>query len=203
MALGILAVLAAAAVFWVARSLGRSTVEAFAPTPPEPTEVGLVKQGPVSYTVDATSEEAWTYFDFSRASVVRDPAPSDWDLAFQRFRVIANGGPGFDGEGGILDLGARAFDSVVEVPEAGYAGTEVRGDSVNPAIERWYEYGWSTHLLEPKRHVYAVRTADGRFAKLEILGYYCPGSRGGCLRFRYVYQGAGGTDVSTSIAAKP
>ncbi len=37
----------------------------------------------------------------------------------------------------------------------------------------------------------AVRTADGRFAKVQILGYYCSGPRAGCLTFRYVYQGDG------------
>ena len=36
-----------------------------------------------------------------------------------------------------------------------------------------------------------VRTADGRYAKLEILGYYCPGAHPGCLTFRYVFQGDG------------
>jgi len=40
-----------------------------------------------------------------------------------------------------------------------------------------------------------LRTADGRYAKIEILGYYCIGALPGCTTFRYVYQGGGGTDV--------
>jgi hypothetical protein len=39
--------------------------------------------------------------------------------------------------------------------------------------------------------VYAIRTADGRYAKLEIVSYYCPGAVSGCLTFRYAYQGSG------------
>jgi hypothetical protein len=39
--------------------------------------------------------------------------------------------------------------------------------------------------------VWAVRAAAGRYAKIEIVGYYCPGPRPGCLTFRYVYQGNG------------
>jgi len=54
--------------------------------------------------------------------------------------------------------------------------------------------------------VWAVRTADGRYAKLEMVGYYCPGARPGCPTFRYVYQGDGSTAVdvpSTRTAQSP
>jgi hypothetical protein len=44
--------------------------------------------------------------------------------------------------------------------------------------------------------VWAVRTADGRYAKLEMVGYYCPGPQPGCPTFRYVYQGDGTTRVA-------
>jgi len=30
-----------------------------------------------------------------------------------------------------------------------------------------------------------VRTSEGRFAKLQLISYYCPGLRAGCLTFRY------------------
>lgn len=51
-----------------------------------------------------------------------------------------------------------------------------------------------------------MRTADGRYAKLEMVGYYCPGARPGCPTFRYVYQGDGTTAVdvpSTRTARAP
>jgi methionine aminopeptidase len=34
----------------------------------------------------------------------------------------------------------------------------------NLAIKSWYDYNWLTHVLWPKPHVYAVRTADGSLA---------------------------------------
>jgi hypothetical protein len=147
-------------------------------------------------TVDATSGEAWRYFSFRRGAVVAEPGPNDWDLAFRRFHIIANGGPGFTGAGGILDLGPVGFDGVRTVPPAGYAANALGPDPTNAAIARWYTYGFFSHLLMPKPHVWAVRTADGRFAKIEIVSYYCPGMLAGCLTFRYVYQGDGSTAVA-------
>jgi hypothetical protein len=46
-------------------------------------------------------------------------------------------------------------------------------------------------VLSPKPHVWAVRTADGRYAKIQLVSYYCPRSQPACLTFRYIYQGDG------------
>jgi hypothetical protein len=78
------------------------------------------------------------------------------------------------------------------VEDARVSGTEVR----NGALERWYEYSWMSHRLKPNGHVYAVRTADGKYAKIEILSYYCVDGSPGCLTFRYVYAGDGGRRVA-------
>jgi hypothetical protein len=176
-------------------TLQRPTPPMYAPSPVQPDSAGEARVGPVVRTVDATASDAWTFFSFQAGSVVRDPGPTDWDLAFRRFQIIANGGSGFFGEGGILDLGEVPFDSVRTVPAEGYVPTVARGDSVNAAIREWYDYSFLSHLLTPRPTVYAVRTADGRKAKMEILGYYCPGAQPGCPTFRYVYQGGGGTDL--------
>jgi hypothetical protein len=44
-----------------------------------------------------------------------------------------------------------------------------------------------SHLLQSKRHTYVARTPEGRFAKLAILSYYCPGLSAGCFTLRYSY----------------
>jgi len=111
----------------------------------------------------------------------------------RRFYVIANGGPGFAGQGGIRDLGKAAFDSVAEVPEGGYEPTGA--DSVNGAIRHWYDYSWTSHLLTTAGHAYAVRTADGKYAKLAVVSYYCGEATPGCLTLRYAYQGDGSRRV--------
>ncbi|MGH7477675.1 MAG: HmuY family protein [Longimicrobiales bacterium] len=189
----IVAALFLAAGALVTLSLQRSEPRTFPLTSPAPQPVRAALVGPLTYTVDARHPDHWTRFDFGRGSVVAD---DDWDLAFRRNRIITNGGPGFTGAAGIIDLGDVAFDSVRTVPTAGYEPTTVRSDSSNRAIERWYDYGFTSHLLTPKPQVYAVRTADGRYAKLQILAYYCPGAEPACLTFRYAYQGDGSTRVA-------
>ena len=64
-------------------------------------------------------------------------------------------------------------------------------DTTNPGVGKWYAYSMLTHLLMSKQHVYGVRTAGGRYAKLELLAYYCRVVGTACITFRYAYQGDG------------
>jgi hypothetical protein len=175
----------------------RPQVPLYAPTPPNPQEVGDAVVGPDTYTVDARDERRWVAFDFSRRSVVPldDLRGLDWDLAFNRFRIRTNGGATNPaGQGGALDLGRVAFDSVFLVPDTGYVqdARVSANETRSPALERWYDYSWLSHRLTPKPRVYAVRTADGRYAKIDVLSYYCVDGTAGCVTFRYVYAGDGG-----------
>jgi hypothetical protein len=165
-------------------------VPTYAPTSPAPKDVGRALVGPILYTVDATAPDAWRRFSFRLGSVV-DDGGLDWDLAFRRYAIIA-------GPGGVLDLGEVRFDEVRMVPASGYQPNEGHAEPRNPVIAGWYHYGFFSHVLTPRPHVWAVRTADGRYAKMEIVGYYCAGGQPGCLTFRYVYQGDGSTVVGPS-----
>jgi hypothetical protein len=171
----------------VALTLRPPAVPTYAPTPPAPRDAGRALVGPVLYTVDATDPDVWRAFSFRLGSVIEGGGAAD--LAFRRYSIVA--GPG----AGIRDLGEARFDDVRAVPADGYLANEGRADPRNPAIAAWYTYGFFTHVLTPRPRVWAVRTTDGRYAKLQIVGYYCPGAQPGCLTFRYVYQGDGSTRV--------
>lgn len=188
-------ILVSAAVVVVGLTLQRPEPPTYAPSPVEPRPVGEERVGPLVRTVDATVPEQWVPFSFRDGSVIHDPGPLEWDLAFRRFGIIVNGGDGFAGHGGIIDLGEVPFDSVRILPEEGYVQTQARGDSVNAAIERWYSYSIFSHLLHPLPKVYAIRTADRRYAKMRILGYYCAGATPGCVTVQYVFQGDGTREV--------
>lgn len=181
----------AVAVVLVGLSLRREPPVAYAPTALEPRPAGDSLVGPIRVTLDASDPADWVYFDFSHGATRDRPASDAWDLAFRRFNVRVNGGDGFAGGAGVVDLGDVAFDSVRVLPDTGYVGSLPR-DSINPAIDRWYDYGFTSHLLTPKPRVYAIRTADGRYAKLRFLSYYCPGATPGCMTFEYVFQGLAG-----------
>jgi heme-binding HmuY-like protein len=179
----------------VALTLKTPSVPTYAPTPVAARDVGARLVGPILYTVDASAPDVWRYFSFRLGSVVDDPARGGWDLAFRRYSIIAGDGVG------IRDLGAAQLENVRTVPETGYVGNEGRAEPRNPAIAAWYQYSYFSHVLSPKPHVWAVRTADGRYATLEMVGYYCTGGRPGCPTFRYVYQGNGSTAIDVFARA--
>lgn len=150
------------------------------------------------YTLDARNPERWVFFDFSRGSTVSGPGDLEWDLAVRRHLIVVNGGKAFPGRAGALDLGDVALDSLRVVPVQAYIGTErsLSHRPSHPVLEPWYRYNALTHLLLPRPTTFAIRTADGKYAALRILSYYCPGPLPGCLTFRYSYQGAGGRSLT-------
>ena len=175
----------------VVLSVRRPTVPTYAPTPPAPRDAGGALAGPALYTVDATSPDQWRYFSLRFGSVLENAGARDWDLAFRRYQVIANGGSRFSGAGGVADLGPVAFADVTSAPDAGYQVTEGDAEPRHPALAGWYSYSYFSHVLTPKPRVWAVRSNDGRYAKLEFLSYYCQNLEPGCVTFRYAYQGDG------------
>ena len=178
-------IVTAIAVTLVALTLRQPDVATYPVTAPAPRDAGRVLVGPILYTVDATQADAWRHFSFRLGAVV----DGSGDLAFKRYAVVA--GPG----AGVRDLGEARFEDVRAVPADGYQANEGAAEPRNPAIASWYHYGFFTHVLTPKPRVWAVRTAEGRYAKLEMIGYYCPGPQPGCVTFRYAYQGDGTTRV--------
>jgi hypothetical protein len=132
-------------------------------------------------TVDAGAENRWRYVDLERGRVSDPPDTAGWDLRFQRFHVIPSGT--------IANLGPIPFDSVRVAPDTGYIQTSTGRDTVNAATARWYSYSYFSHLLHPKGDVYVLRTREGHTAKMQIVGYYCPGPTPGCTTFRWAFIG--------------
>ena len=136
-------------------------------------------RGPETLTVDASEPAPWRFVDLDQGRVVAPPDTAMWDLAIRRFHLIA--------ADAIADAGPVRFEELAEPPAAGYMGNTFGTDSSNVAIRRWYSYSMLSHLLVPKEQVFVVRTRGGRFAKLELLSYYCPGLLAGCVTFRYAF----------------
>ena len=167
-------------------SLARPEFPPFSLTPPRPMAVGDTLVGPATYTLDASATDRWRTFDFGRNAAV-DSGP--WDIAFRRFHLIA--APG----GGIVDIGVVPFDSLRELPAGGYLPNTDASDTTNPGVGKWYSYSMLSHLLTTKHHVYGIRTSGAKYAKLELLAYYCKDAGTACITFRYAYQGDGSRRV--------
>jgi len=132
--------------------------------------------------VDASSSDVWVYFSFETGGQVTPTDPSnssDWDLAFQRFHIISNGGASGSGGAAVATLIDQAFDDVAAAPSDGYVADQPDSDDddsvVNSAFEEgdgWYAYDEATNRLSPRAYVYVIQTARGAHYKLSILDYY-------------------------------
>jgi hypothetical protein len=146
-------------------------------------------------TINASSEKDFVYFDFSSGKPVRilDSSSLEWDLAFRRGKVISNGGASSKlGKAGLIDLGVVDFDIVKEVPQNKYIeDVAAKTEAENPVLLKWYNYNYLTHKLTAKENIYALRTANGKYAKFQFLSFYCDNKEAGCIKIRYVYQDDG------------
>ena len=134
LALAVITGLLLLAILFVVSSLRSPELEWYPVSEIRLMETGDMLVGPIVYTVDGR-EDGLVYFDFSRKSVIEgNPDSKGWDLAFDRFTILANGGPGFSGQGGIRDLGVVPFDSVNSVPEDGYEVNEGMPGLTNPIL---------------------------------------------------------------------
>ncbi len=173
----------AVVAYLLASGLVRRTAPAFEPTPVGRRPAADTLPVDVTVTLDARDPVRWRFLDLETGSVLDPPDTAGWDLAARRFHIIA--------ADGIADLGTTATDAVPEAPLAAYRPNDTGGDSVNPAIARWYDYDFLSHLLEPKANTYAVRTREGGHAVFTIVGYYCPKLSAGCITVNYRFTASG------------
>jgi hypothetical protein len=166
--------------------------------------------------IDATNEEEWSYFDFSRGQQVKihDSSSLEWDLAFRRGKIITNGGATNKfGKSGLMDLGEVSFDAVENVPLRDFVKDKATStETENPVLVQWYKYNFITHKLTARKNIYVVRTADGKYAKIQFMSFYCADKQPGCIQMKYVYQNEGtksflkdnsGSFSSTTVATNP
>ncbi|MFN4948416.1 MAG: HmuY family protein [Bacteroidota bacterium] len=136
-----------------------------------------------------------------------DSSSTRWDLAFAGTTIRINNATSGPGAGGAFVF-SGAFESLLSVPTDSVF--RVDNHPVSYAITRgsgraWYTYDGPTNLLTPiPGRTLVIRTATGKFAKVEILNYYRGGQTPSAtapdsiktrdqrfLHFRYTYQGNG------------
>lgn len=104
-----------------------------------------------------------------------DSATAKWDIGFRGTTIIINGGNSGPGTGGAFvytgtfaDLKTIPTDSTFRVDNAptSYAIKTGSGNG-------WYNYNGATQLITPiPGRILVVRTATGKYAKIEIQNYY-------------------------------
>lgn len=170
---------------------------------PADTIVGITPQG------QPYGAGKYTFYSLEKNSIIpnTDSATTKWDLAFNGTKILTNGGTSGAGLGGAFvqvglfdDLKTISADSVFKTDNApaSYAVTYGSGKG-------WYTYDPIKNLITPLAgRVLVIRTATGKYAKVEITAYYKGGvtidatatdaekiSKQRYYTFRYIFQSNG------------
>ena len=171
---------------------------------PADTIVGLVNGQPVGVG-------KYTFFSLEGNTLVAstDSNSLKWDIAMRGTSIITNSGNSGPGNGGAF-VYVGTFDELKTIP----ADSVFKKDNapVSYAIplgsnKGWYVYNPVTTLITPvPGRVLVIKTASGKYAKVEILNYYKGGvtpdatasdndklTKQRYYTFRYAYQGNGST----------
>lgn len=154
-------------------------------------------------TVNASVEDKYRYFDLDADAEAKADS-DDWDLAFSRFKIKTNGGDSGDGDVVVAKLVESDFDALTQAPDSGYIedsdAVSSKSEGGDPSYAflgpaPWYEYNGSNHQLSPADAVYVLRSTEGEFFKIKLLGYYDKAGTAGYPKFLWAKLAAPATEV--------
>src|SRR6188474_3847799 len=134
----------------------------------------------ISSTGQPYGSGKYTLYSLESNAVIAnsDSATTKWDIGFRGTTIITNGGNSGPGAGGAFvytgtfsDLAQIPTDSTFRIDNAptSYAIKTGSGNG-------WYSYNGATNLITPvPGRILAIRTASGKYAKIEIQNYYIGG----------------------------
>ena len=119
-----------------------------------------------------------TYYSLVDNKIVAstDAASTKWDIAFSSTKILVNCGTSGPGIGGAFVF-KGLFDDLKTIPVDSSFATD-NSNAASYAIplgsgRAWYTYDGLTTLVSPiAGRVLVIRTANGKYAKIEILNYY-------------------------------
>jgi hypothetical protein len=119
----------------------------------------------------------YTFYSLESNTVIvnADSATTKWDVGFRGTTIITNGGNSGPGAGGAF-VYTGTFGDVSQIPTDSTFRTDnaptayaIRTGSGNG----WYSYNPTTNLVTPiPGRILIIRTAIGKYAKIEIQNYY-------------------------------
>ena len=163
---------------------------------------------PLLVNFQPTGADKYTFYSLKDNKIIpsADSNTLKWDLGFKGTTIIINGGTSGPGGGGAF-IYTGTFSELTSIP----ADSVFRVDNVSAKAittgsnKGWYVYNGQQNLITPiPGRVLVIRTAEGRYAIVEILNYYKGGvtldpsasdlekiSKQRYYTFRYAYQGDG------------
>ena len=122
----------------------------------------------------------FTFYSFETNSIVpsSDSNSTKWDIAMRGTTIITNNGTSGPGKGGAF-LYVGTFDDLNAVPaDSTFKIDAAPSYAITASSNRgWYLYTPQTNLVTPiPGRVLVIKTATGRYAKVEIINYYKGGT---------------------------
>lgn len=161
--------------------------------------------------LDARSYTNWIYFSFSKNEIVTvTDAQTDknWDIAFHRGDVKLNGGKSGKGSGEAINTNKIEWNAVTSAPTSGYVKDEIgkittaftgtgiteEDQPFSQILTTWLTV--DTSSPPPKytvhNYVYVVKSASGKYVKLQIYDNKSATNTAGYVSFKYQYNAEGG-----------
>lgn len=133
-----------------------------------------------NFVTDPTiNNNHFAFFSLERNEAVHytDSATAKWDIAIRSTTILTNAGTSGPGAGGAFVQRAVSFDSYAATIADSTFKTDVNTTSAyaipTGSGNGWYNYNSATNIIAPiPGNIIIVRTASGKYAKLEILSYY-------------------------------
>lgn len=143
------------------------------PPPPPQAAVQTMRDVPA----DTGNTGYFTYISLRDSSIVAlaDSSTTKWDVAIRSTTIRTNSGTSGPGQGGAIVLRNADFDTLSQAPASGYG---IDTSASKPAIRTgsgngWYLYNPTTNIITPiPGVVLIIKTADGKYAKVQIQSYY-------------------------------
>lgn len=152
--------------------------------------------------LNATSYDKWIYFSFRKGEIVQVSEPENdlnWDIAFQRWYVKTNSGTSGKGQGGAINTKATVWEKITSAPLTDYKPDAIgilSGWDVQKNVETKKEGSFSqeasvyvTYIeggrYKNKNEIYCLKTADGKYVKIQFYDYVNKKLKGGYPSFRY------------------
>lgn len=170
-------------------------------TPAQSNQISVLKSEIVVIKDLNANTKSYNYFSLVTRKEVAgtESKTTKWDIGFSKTTIAVNGGTSGPGQGGALIV-EKPFDQITEAPKDGYktdgdSGSAIAGGSGNS----WYKYDMSVHAILPiVGRTILLKTAEGKFAKIEIISYYkgapeeVPTEESSYFTFRYAIADANG-----------
>jgi len=176
-----------------------------------------LKTGTITLSKTEMYKDNWVYFSFETEGEISGidstnfDTNTDWDIAFHSRLGRTNGGNSGIGKAAIFDTEITDFNSIIHVDSnllvndttvllitgIGNMGPTYKTVPGNTTFDSAFDVDFTQHppTYTATKNTYVLRTANGKYAKIQIQSYFDEYGESGHITFKYAYQTDGSMDL--------